>query len=89
MEAQQTWGAVSDLLDRIGKEVLTKMVEAPKTSENHHSLLDKELNRFFTSFVALKERHQAGQLSCAVLALTKSGECSVSWLSGGRLTESR
>lgn len=77
MEAQQTWGMVSDLLDRIGEDLLTKMVEAPKTSENHQFLLDKELNRFYTNFYALKERHQAGQLSCAVLALTKSGVCSV------------
>ena len=63
------------MLDRIGEDLLTKMVEAPKTSENHQFLLDKELNRFYTNFYALKERHQAGQLSCAVLALTKSGEC--------------
>ena len=39
----------------------------------HQLLLDQELTGLFTRFYQLKARHQDRALSCAVLALTKSG----------------
>jgi len=39
----------------------------------HQLLLDQELTGLFTRFYQLKSRHQDRALSCAVLALTKSG----------------
>lgn len=42
----------------------------------HQVLLDQELNGYFQRFYQLKARHQDRALSCAVLALTKSGALS-------------
>ena len=82
MEAPQKYAQltrdVSALLeDGIGRELLSKLVEAPKS--DHHLLLDKDISAFFSKYYQLKKRHQEAHLTCAVLALTKSGEWSTPW----------
>jgi hypothetical protein len=63
---------VTDVLDEMGK-FLGRLVEAPATDGGHQLRLDSELNQFYSKYYELKRRHKEGSLSCAVLALTKSG----------------
>lgn len=63
---------VTGVLDDMGK-FLGRLVEAPKTDGGHQLRLDSELNLFYSKYYELKRRHKESNLSCAVLALTKSG----------------
>lgn len=62
---------VTTLLEDTGR-FLGRLVEAPKTGGGHQLLLDTKLSDFFAKYTDLKRRKEGG-LSCAVLALTKSG----------------
>ena len=62
---------VSATLHNIGR-FLGGLVEGGPDG-GHQLLLDQELTGLFTRFYQLKARHQDRALSCAVLALTKSG----------------
>lgn len=64
-------GDVTTLLEDTGR-FLGRLVEAPKTDGGHQLLLDTKLSDFFAKYTDLKRRKEGG-LSCAVLALTKSG----------------
>ena len=66
---------VSAKLQDIGR-FLGGLVEGGSDG-GHQLLLDQELSAFFTRFYQLKGRHQDRSLSCAVLALTKSGVLAV------------
>ena len=66
---------VSAKLQDIGR-FLGGLVEGGSDG-GHQLLLDQELSAFFTRFYQLKGRHQDRSLSCAVLALTKSGALAV------------
>lgn len=59
-----TGAFLADLLDGHGQE----------DDGEHCLLIDQQLQHFFTSFYQLKQRHDEGLLSVAVLALIKSGE---------------
>ena len=79
MEAPQKYAQLTRdvgalLEDGIGRDLLSKLVEAPKS--DHHLLLDKDISAFFSKYYQLRKRHQEAHLTCAVLALTKSGEWS-------------
>ncbi|CAL8468472.1 g8012 [Coccomyxa elongata] len=65
-------GDVTSLLEDTGR-FLGRLVEAPKTDGGHQLLLDTKLSDFFARYTELKRRKEGG-LSCAVLALTKSGK---------------
>ena len=71
-------GDVTTLLEDTGR-FLGRLVEAPKTDGGHQLLLDTKLSDFFAKYIDLKRRKEGG-LSCAVLALTKSGTFSFSKL---------
>ena len=62
---------VSATLQDIGR-FLGGLVEGGSDG-GHQLLLDQELSSYFQRFYQLKARHQDRALSCAVLALTKSG----------------
>ena len=62
---------VSDILQEIGR-FLGGLVEGGSDG-GYQLLLDQELSSYFQRFYQLKARHQDRALSCAVLALTKSG----------------
>ncbi len=64
---------VSDILQEIGR-FLGGLVEGGSDG-GYQLLLDQELSSYFQRFYQLKARHQDRALSCAVLALTKSGAC--------------
>ena len=63
---------VTYALDKVG-HFLGRLVDGGTFDGGHRPLIDKELGSYFTRFFQLKERNDGNALSCAVLALTKSG----------------
>ena len=66
----------SSAFDKLG----TFLADMCEGSEAHHDSsdrpnLDTNLGSFYETFTALKARHADQNLTVAVLALTKSGEC--------------
>ena len=66
----------SSAFDKLG----TFLADLCEATEAHHDSsdrpnLDTNLGSFYETFTALKARHADQNLTVAVLALTKSGEC--------------
>ena len=80
---------VSAAIDEVGR-FLGRLVEGPASGSGppaHQLCIDRDIQRFFTAYYALRAKHADEHLNVAVLALTKSGELytlcntrSLSWI---------
>ncbi len=68
-------GRVTDSLVAVGR-FLVQLLQAPEDQHRPPQLLalDAELQKFWTTYDTLKQRHAQQTLQVAVLALTKSGK---------------
>ena len=67
---------VSAAIDEVGR-FLGRLVEGPVSGGGppaHQLCIDRDIQRFFTAYYALRAKHADEHLNVAVLALTKSGE---------------
>ncbi len=67
---------VSTAIDEVGR-FLGRLVEGPASGSGtpaHQLCIDRDIQRFFSSYYALRAKHADEHLNVAVLALTKSGK---------------